>query len=149
MDEAATISYITTTFASVETVIVSDNSFFFYDLERKFPFATLMTNDDNDNASALNRPRIFRLNIGISKPTFRTLFGASSPAPDADNADANADAYDFTALDRLLPHPVYGRMFWVCVLNPSATTFATAVQPLLAEAYDIAVGRETRRAARS
>ncbi len=26
-------------------------------------------------------------------------------------------------VDRLLPHPVYGRMHWVCVLNPSAATF--------------------------
>jgi len=33
-----------------------------------------------------------------------------------------------TALDQLMPHPVYGRMFWVCVLNPSDVTFQK-VQP--------------------
>ena len=145
MDEDAISRYITETFDGVETITVDDNIFYFYGPEHKFPFATLMTNDDNDNASALNRPGIFRLNIGVGKPTFRALIGASSPTPDADNADTNA--YDFTALDRLLPHPIYGRMFWVCVLNPSAATFATTVRPLLAEAYELVLGRRTRRAA--
>ncbi len=149
MDEAAVSGYITTTFGGVETGTVDDNIFYFHGPEHMFPFATLMTNDDNDNASALNRPGVFRLNIGVGKPTFRAIIGGSSPAPNADNADEEANAYDFTALDQLLPHPVYGKMSWVCILNPSATTFATVVQPLLAEAYEIAVGRETRRLARA
>jgi len=34
-----------------------------------------------------------------------------------------------------MPHPVYGKMYWVCVLNPSAETFET-VKGLLAEAYE-------------
>ena len=42
-----------------------------------------------------------------------------------------------------MPHPVYGKMHWVCVLNPSAATFAK-VQELLAEAYEMAVGKRTR-----
>lgn len=146
MDEAAIIRYITETFEGIEMITADDNIFFFYGSEHKFPFATLMTNDDNDNASDLNRPGIFRLNIGVSKPTFRALFGATPSPRDTDTAAAND--HDFTALDRLLPHPVYGQMFWICVLNPGEATFTTAVQPLLAEAYDLAVGRETRRAAR-
>jgi len=56
--------------------------------------------------------------------------------------------YDFTALDQLLPYPVYGRMYWVCVLNPSAATFEAVVRPLLAEAYDLAVSKYAKRAAR-
>ena len=47
-----------------------------------------------------------------------------------------------------MPHPVYGRMFWVCVLNPSDKTFETKVQQLLAEAYDLAVSKYKRQAAR-
>ena len=39
-----------------------------------------------------------------------------------------------------MPHPVYGRQSWVCVLNPSAETFGR-VKPLLREAYEIAVAR--------
>ena len=145
MDEAAISAYITTTFEGVETVTVDDNIFYFYGPEHMFPFATLMTNDENDTASDLNRRGIYRLNIGVDKATFHALLGAS-PAPADD--DAAADAVDFTVLDYLLPHPVYGKMFWVCILNPSATTFATAIQPLLTEAYDRAVAREMRRVAR-
>ncbi len=40
-----------------------------------------------------------------------------------------------------MPHPVYGRMYWVCVLNPSKATFAKEVQGLLAEAYALAVDK--------
>jgi len=50
----------------------------------------------------------------------------------------------FTQLDRLMPHPVYGRNHFVCVLNPSESTFQ-AISPLLKEAYEIAVRRVTRR----
>jgi Family of unknown function (DUF6194) len=46
----------------------------------------------------------------------------------------------FTALDKLMPHPVYGQYHWVCVLNPSQATFET-LKPLLQEAYDRAVQR--------
>ena len=64
--------------------------------------------------------------------TFRALFPQS-------------DDHDFTALDRLMPHPVYAPQSWVCVLNPSPETLET-VKPLLAEAYSRAAGRPVRRA---
>src|SRR4029078_5344547 len=104
-----------------------------------------------DHFSDLNRPSVFRLNIGIGKETFRSLFGKPSlPAErdSAENGSENASGYDFTALDHVMPHPVYGRMYWVCVLNPSNETFETKVQPLLAEAYERAVGKYKRQAAR-
>src|SRR5207302_8521100 len=99
---------------------------------KRFPFATIVTKDygDFDSASELDRPGVFRLNIGVSKETHAPLFGA------------NAE-HDFTALDQLMPHPVYGRNHWVCVLNPSAATFET-LKPLLREAYDRAVARIER-----
>ena len=130
MDEAAVVKYITDTFERVETVTASGATFFFYDSERKFPFATLVTNDEHDQASDLNRPGVFRLNVGVSKETFQTLFDPT-------------EKHDFTALDKLMPHPVYGKMYWVCVLNPSPATFQ-AVQPLLAEAYELAVRKRSR-----
>ena len=49
-------------------------------------------------------------------------------------------------MDKLMPHPVYGRMYWVCVLNPSESTFET-IRPLLDEAYEIAVKKYERLAA--
>jgi hypothetical protein len=54
--------------------------------------------------------------------------------------------HDFTVLDQLLPHPVYGWMSWVSVLNPSAATFDT-VKPLLVKAYELAVGKFAKRQA--
>jgi hypothetical protein len=145
MDQAELTRYITETFDNVDMVVGSDNIFFFHQPDptapdHRFPFATLMTNDINDQFSDLNRPSVYRLNIGVSKQTYRTLFGAS-PA-DGDGG------YDFTALDQIMPHPVYGRQYWVCVLNPNPATFATQVQPLLAEAYALDVAKRARHAAR-
>ncbi len=141
MDEAAITTYITGTFAGVDVVVASGNSFFFHDpgkglpKDRRFPFATLVTNDAYDRFSDLNRPGVFRLNVGVGKQTFRSLFGS-------------AEGHDFTALDRIMPHPVYGKMYWVCVLSPSATTFE-AVKPLLAEAYERAARRHAKPAEES
>jgi hypothetical protein len=84
---------------------------------------------------------VFRLNIGISKQTYQSLFG-SQIAPEG---SGHASRYDFTALDQVMPHPVYGRQYWVCVLNPSAATFQTVVQSLLAEAYDRDVRKHAKR----
>jgi hypothetical protein len=158
MDEAAITRYITESFAGVDVVVASGeggapeiawgDSFFSYDPGRdlppaqRFPFATIVTKDygDFDRASRLDRPGVFRLNIGVGKETFRALFGPPV-------GDAVAAGHDFAALDTLLPHPVYASASWVCVLNPSAATFE-AVRPLLAEAYQLAVGRHAKREAR-
>ena len=92
-----------------------------------------MTKDygEFDNASNLDRPGVFRLNIGVSKETFAKLFPTDGE-------------HDLPAIDRLMPHPVYGRNHFVCVLNPSDSTFES-VKPLLKEAHAIAVARIERR----
>jgi hypothetical protein len=141
MDEASIIQCITDTFDDTHIVTADGNTFFFYDPDRKMPFATLVTKDDYDRASNLNRPGVFRLNIGVSPATYRSLFGKHPPQPEA-GAAVNT-GHDFTALDQLLPHPMYAPMSWVCLLNPSDATFQT-VRPLLAEAYDLAVKRNAR-----
>ncbi len=146
MNEAAITQYILGTFDGIDALSVDGTTFFFYDPEQKFPFVTLVTNDDHDRASNLSRPGVFRLNIGIGKQSFRALFGAYTPP--ADDGDAGAGSYDFAALDQLMPHPIYGRMYWICVLNPSAETFQARVQPLLAEAYQLSVGKYGKRRAR-
>jgi hypothetical protein len=51
--------------------------------------------------------------------------------------------HDFTALNQILPHPIYAPQSWICVLNPSKATFQT-VPPLLAEAYALAVKRHNK-----
>jgi hypothetical protein len=154
MNEADISRYITTTFAGVDVVVAMDASFFYYSPESDQPptdqgfyFATLVTSDAHDQFSDLNRPSVFRLNIGIGQETFRSLFG-SPTLPSGNDSGSEASEYDFTALDRLMPHPVYGGMLWVCILNPSDETFATQVRPLLAEAYGRVVSKYDRRAAR-
>jgi len=155
MDQGSIIHEITATFAGVDVVTPTDgvgsgDTFFSYDPDRnldpkhRFPFVTIVTKDygDFDHASNLNRPGVFRLNIGISKQTYRSLFG---PQPSPSGAAGAVDTgHDYTALDQLLPHPVYASQSWVCVLNPSVETFQT-VKPLLAEAYDRAVRRQTKK----
>jgi hypothetical protein len=148
LDEAAITRYIET-MPGVDVVVGSreagspeiawGDTFFIYDPNRdlsdtrRFPFATIVTKDygEFDHASALDRLGVFRLNIGVSKETFAKLFDSAEP-------------FDFTALDRLMPHPVYGTNHFVCVLNPSDSTF-DAIKPLLVEAYEIAVKRAAPR----
>ena len=146
MDETSITQYITDTFADVATSTAQGYTFFFYGPDRKMPFATLGTQDDDyDRASNLNRSGVFRLNIGVSRDTYRSLFG---PQPSPPGPTGVVDTgHDFSALDQLLPHPVYAPQSWVCVLNPSPETFQT-VRPLLAEAYDLAVRRQAKRDAR-
>ena len=149
MDQEAIRSYVASTFSGVDITVASEQSgapelawgdtFFIYDPRhdlppsRQFPFATIVTKDyaEFDNASNLDRPGVFRLNIGVSKKTFETLF-----QKDAD--------HDFPALDTLMPHPVYASNHFVCVLNPSEATFEK-LKPLLLEAYQIAVKRVENR----
>jgi hypothetical protein len=136
MDETTIAKYITDTFAGVETSNNFGYTFFFYGPDRKLPFATIAsTGNEYERVSNLDRPGVFRLNIGVSKPTFQSLFGT-------DKVDVSV--YDFTVLDELMPHPDYAAQSWVCVLNPSEATFEQ-VKVLLAEAYDLAVRRHSRR----
>ena len=114
--------------------VADDNTFFFHGANDKFPFATIVTKDSEfDSASNLNRPGVFRLNVGVGKETFRALFGEQAPVN-----------VDFTALDRLMPHPVYAKMHWVSVINPGDKTFET-VKPLIAEARSLAAARDKGR----
>ncbi len=134
MNESAVVDYITKTFSGVEVTTSFGYTLFFYRSDRKLPFATLVSSDyDYDRVSNLDRPGVFRLNIGISKQTFQSLFGTSQ---------VDVNSYDFTALDVIMPHPHYAQQHFICVLSPGEATFES-VRPLLAEAYDIAVRRYT------
>ena len=136
IDETTIAKYITDTFAGVETTDNLGYTFFFYGPERMLPFATIAnTGNEYERVSNLDRPGVFRLNIGVSRQTFQAWFGASK---------VDVSAYDFTVLDKIMPHPEYAAQHWVCVLNPSESTFET-VQALLAEAYDLAVRRHSKR----
>jgi hypothetical protein len=132
MDESSVTNYITKTFPDVEIVTDFGYTMFFYRSDRKLSFATFISADyDYDRYSNLDRPGIFRLNIGISKQTFQSLFGTE---------EVNVNNYDFTALNVIMPHPEYAQYHFICVLSPSDATFER-IRSLLAEAYKIAVRR--------
>lgn len=99
-------------------------------------------NGDNDKASALNREGIYRVNLGLRKPTFQKLFGQIPARPSAGGVVDMK--YDFTALDTVLPHPVYAWMGWISLLNPSAQTFEQ-IKPLIQEAYEFSQEKFMRR----
>ena len=52
--------------------------------------------------------------------------------------------FDFTRQRVLMPHPVYGWMNWVCMLNPTETEFER-LKGLIDEAYGLAVHKGARR----
>jgi len=132
MNKSDVIDYLMKTFPEVETLNDYGYDMFFYKSDRKLSFATLISSDyEYDNISNLNRPEVFRLNIGTSKQTFQSLFGKDK---------VNFKDYDFTALDVIMPHPEYAQYNFICVLSPSDKTFEK-VRSLLAEAYDIAIRR--------
>ena len=136
MDEQSITHYITNTFAGVETADNFGYTFFFYGPDRMLPFATIATADnEGDSVSNLDRPGVFRLNIGVSKQTFQSLFGTGK---------VDVSAYDFTALDTIMPHPDYAAQSFLCVLSPSDATFQK-LRSLLSEAYELAVRRASRR----
>jgi hypothetical protein len=119
------------------------DTFFYYDphgdqpADRRLPFATVIHHDYEgfDTDSDLNREGVFRLSIAAGRDRFGELLGYP-PAAYA----ANRDRFDYTALDRLLPHPAYAAQGWVAILNPGDQTSAQA-QDLLSHAH----GRAARR----
>lgn len=136
MNDTSVADYITKTFPGVETTTAFGYTFFFYGSDHKLPFATLASSDNEyDRISNLDRPGVFRLNIGVNRQTFQSLFGA---------AKVDVGSYDFTALDVIMPHPDYAKQYFICVLSPGEATFER-IRALLAEASDIAVRRSKRR----
>lgn len=102
-------------------------------LKRGTYFATLKSKDgENDKASNLDRKDVFRLNIGISKPLYLSIFGTIPKRPQ--KGGIVEAPYDFQEADLITPHPVYGWMCWVSVINPQEQTFSRCLS-LLDDAY--------------
>jgi hypothetical protein len=138
IDETFITSYITNTFKDVETTVNLGYTFFFYKDDDMHPFATIAsTGNEYERISALDRPGVYRLNIGLSRETFQTTFGTGK---------IDVSPYDFTALDTIMPHPEYSSQFFICVLSPSEATFER-IRPMLVEAYEVAVKRYNKRKA--
>ncbi len=136
MDDVA--ARIAANFPEVEPTQSWGETSFFYNpggaLPRGVYFCTLKDHDgENDRASGLDRSGVYRLNFGPPVSAFEKLFGPR-PARPKKGGVVNGP-WDFTALDVLTPHPVYGWMGWIAVLNPTEATLAETL-PLLSQAYE-------------
>lgn len=109
--------------------------FFFVGDDHRLSFVTIANSDnDYDKVSNLNREGVFRVNIGISKETFKNLIG-----------DSNSEHIDYSVLNVFLPHPDYAQQHFVCILNPSNENIETT-KKLIIEAHAIAAKRLQRKA---
>lgn len=99
---------------------------------------------EHDKSSYLSRENIYRVNLGVRKTTFITMFGSIPKRPaKGGTVDMN---YDFSATNQILPHPVYAWMAWICSLNPSEKTF-NELMPLIQEAYEYTKEKHKKRKA--
>ncbi|MBW0115412.1 DUF6194 family protein [Pseudonocardia abyssalis] len=139
MDFAAIRRHIVDTLPGTDVLEANGDLFFVHDPDRdlpdarKMPWATIVTSNAYDDGSDLDRPGVFRLNVGLTKDEFARRF------PDDGQ-------HDLTAPDVLLPHPTYGGRHWACVLNPDTTW--PDVRGLLDRAHARAVRRHANAARR-
>lgn len=133
--------HIVDNFAGTDVMEADGNLFFVHDPDRDLPdvrrrpWATIVTWDHpSDATSNLDRTGVFRLSIGVAKAEFRELFPVDGE-------------HDASVCDVLVPHPVYGSQYWVCVLNPDTTwpTVAGMLERAHARAACKHAGASTRR----
>lgn len=118
------------------------DTFFYYAPDGQMPehvqpYATIVTKDyPDDTASELDDPDRWRVNIHVDRATFLRLTG--------EEPRSLSRSRDFAGSDVFNPHPVYGGLGWVSVVNPAEQTGAT-VERLLREAHEAARSRFERR----
>lgn len=88
------------------------------------PYATIITKDYPDDVqSRLGDPDRWRLNIHVGSQLFAELLGY---LPE----EIGETTVDFSQTDAFLPHPVYGALGWISVVNPGPTTTRRAMEAL-------------------
>lgn len=108
-------------------------------------FCTLKQQDGaNDKASAPDRAGVFRVAIGLPSASYNRLFGERPARPV--KGGYVATGHDFTALNVLMPHPVYAWMGWAQILSPSRERFDELLS-LIAEAPAVAVEKFNKKTA--
>jgi len=101
------------------------------------PYATIVSrNYPDDTASDLDTPGRRRVNIRTERAAFVELTGEEP-------RDLTRPR-DYAAVDSVLPHPVYGALGWISVVDPGERTTDTVVQ-LLRDAHEAARARFARR----
>ncbi len=106
-------------------------------------FCTIKEKDgNNDKSQSLSKNGVFRLSIGISKGTYKNIFGEKPKRP-AKGCIVETDQ-DLLTTNILMPHPIYAWMSWVCILSPSQDKFEE-IYPLIIEAYNNAIGKFNKK----
>ena len=112
-------------------------------LRRGIYFCTLKNKDgENDKASHLYRADAFRMNFGISKKTFASIFNTIPKRPV--KVGVIEGDYDFQVYDILIPHPIYGWMAWVSILNPSRASLKN-LKTLIDESYELCIQKYKKK----
>ena len=115
-----------------DAVVATIDSAAFFSLdETHWPnFATVVWTDEHDEGTPSNlaRPGVYRVNVGVDRPTFQGLVGGMTGP-------------DYAAFDRFVPHPVYAKQRWISILNPSHETVRTTLLPLIVQGHDRLAGR--------
>ena len=143
--------YICEAFDGISVVESSSDTFFIYDpagdlpADRMFPFVTIVTDDNYESVSQLSQPEAYRLNIGLTKATYSSWFGAAPTR--RDEHGVLETGFDYSVRDRVMPHPIYASQYWVCVVNPSEATL-DVIRPMLAEAHQFAARKYANQRAR-
>jgi Family of unknown function (DUF6194) len=101
------------------------------------PYGTIVTKDyPDDTASRLDEEGRWRVNIHVDRESFLRLTG--------EEPRNLTRPRDFAATDQFNPHPVYGALGWVAIVNPGTRTTSTAIE-LLVSAHQAARIRFERR----
>ncbi|MHC5705865.1 DUF6194 family protein [Streptomyces tirandamycinicus] len=118
------------------------DAFFYYAPDGRLPrnvqpYATIVTrNQPGDCASDLDAPNRWRVNIHVDRAAFLELTG--------EERRGLSRSRDYASTDRVMPHPVYGSLGWISVVNPAERTRNTVVR-LLHDAHNAARARFERR----
>ena len=125
MNQTQLTDLLLTSFPAVSIQSAYGEATFYYNpherLKRGTYFCTIKENDGpHDRASALSRPGVWRFNFGLPQNRYTELFGPRPARPS--KGGVIEGTWIFTQEDCLMPHPVYGWMGWVCILNPTQAT---------------------------
>lgn len=99
---------------------------FFYNPDRILKngvyFCTIKEQDGpNDKASFLDRDGIFRISTGITREEFLKIFPMVPKR--AAKGGVVDESIDFKQTNKILMHPVYAWMSWICLQSPDEDTF--------------------------
>lgn len=141
------IQSLTLTFKGLKVINTWGEISLFYNPTNKHPhgiyFCTIKQKDSKyDQASNLNRTNTFRFNFAISKKKFIQIFQNIPKRPT--KGKIIEGEYDFALINKLQPHPIYGWMRWVAIVNPTQKSFNTFI-PLLRESYEKAKRSEEKK----